>query len=183
MNDEDIVSLYWRRSENAIAETQNKYGKYCRSIAMRILYSDCDAEECENSVYLYAWNSIPPQKPKCFKAYIGAMARNLALNRYDYNKAAKRRHESAVILDEYYECLPDNNAWAENDTALKDLLDRFLYLLPQKTRVIFVRRYWLFYSVKEIASVFNMSQSAVKSILHRTRKKLKVFLEQEGVYL
>lgn len=36
-SDEDILTLYNRRDEQAIAATQSKYGSYCRAVADRIL--------------------------------------------------------------------------------------------------------------------------------------------------
>lgn len=37
MDDSKIIDLYWRRDERAIAETDSKYGAYCRAVSMNIL--------------------------------------------------------------------------------------------------------------------------------------------------
>lgn len=75
-SDEDILTLYNRRDEQAIAATQSKYGSYCRAVADRILRVREDAEECVNDTYLHAWNAIPPARPGSLRAFLGAIVRN-----------------------------------------------------------------------------------------------------------
>lgn len=71
MNDEDIVQLFFERSQQAVVELSKKYGKLCFHIALNILKCNEDAEECENDTYLKTWNSMPPDNqsfvyPKIF---------------------------------------------------------------------------------------------------------------------
>lgn len=140
-SDEDILTLYNRRDEQAIAATQSKYGSYCRAVADRILRVREDAEECVNDTYLHAWNAIPPARPGSLRAFLGAIVRNLAINRLNYNRA-RRRSAAIVALDEFAECLPDGTEPITDTIALRAAFDSFLASLPERERVIFVRRYW-----------------------------------------
>jgi len=107
MNDEQIVDLFLKRSEKAIYEAKEKYGKYCYSIAYNVLHNIEDSEECVNDTYLQAWNEIPPQKPNFLASFLGKIARNLAINKYKYITAEKRGiGRIDIILDELEECLP-----------------------------------------------------------------------------
>ncbi len=183
MDDGAIINLYWQRSEAAIGETQAKYGGYCRSVAMGVLRDKRDAEECLNDVYMCVWNSVPPQRPQNLRAYLGVLTRNVALDRCDYNRAAKRGGENGQILSEFAECMPDRTPPAEESIALKDAINGFLASLDSRTRIIFMRRYWFMCTLKEIADGLNMGLSAVKVTLHRTRNAFKEYLEKEGINL
>ncbi len=180
MEDREIVELFFVRSEEAIRESEAKYGKYCYTIAYNILCSNEDSEECVNDTYVNAWESIPPQRPQSLRCFLGCITRNLALNRYDYNTAKKRSEKITVVWEEYYESVPDGVS-IENQFALKEAINRFLASLKKQTRIIFLRRYWYFCTVKEIADGMHLSESNVKVILHRTRSSFKEFLEKEGI--
>ena len=180
MEDNHIIDLYWSRSESAIAETEGKYGAYCRSIAYGILHNHLDAEECVNDAWLRAWGAIPPQRPGKLSAFLGRITRNLALDRYDYNNAAKRSVEFDQLLSELSDCIPDRrDDYAQ--TELTEILNGFLRTLPREKRNLFLRRYWHCQSVEELAKLYGMSQGAVKSSLFRIRNKLRAHLEKEGV--
>ena len=182
MEDQKIVELYWERSETAIAETQKKYGKYCHYIAYNILNSNPDAEECVNDTYLKTWEAIPPAKPRLFKSFIGRITRNLALDRYDREHALKRRGNTDLILDEIGECVPeDDGREMSEEIALRDAINGFLESLPEETRKIIMRRYWYLSPVAHIAGDLGLSESNVKVILMRTRKKFKAYLEKEDI--
>lgn len=181
MDDSMIVDLFFERSEEAIGELDNKYGRYCKKIAYGILGSDEDSEECVNDGYLAAWNSIPPAKPERLGAYVGKIVRNLALNRQDSMNAEKRRPDRLAILDEVEEFTPDPGSESGiEEIVIKDILDRFLSGLPKNARIIFVRRYWHMNSIREISEFTGVSENNVKVTLSRTRKKLKSTLEKEG---
>ena len=182
MEDKQIVELYWVRSETAISETEKKYGRYCHYIAYQILYSDEDAREVVNDTYLKVWNTVPPQRPDSLKAYVGTISRQLSLNRYEGQHTQKRGGQVSLVLDELSECIPDHDSGADfgERVALSDALNRFLWALPQRTRNIFVRRYFYLSTVAEIANDFSMKESNVTMHLLRTRNKLKDFLNKEG---
>ena len=186
MEDNAIVDLYWSRSEDAIEETDKKYGAYCRQVSYNILRSPQDADECVNDTWLRAWNAMPPQRPNILSAFLGKITRNLSLDRFRVSRAGKRGGgQLPVALDELGDCIPDGSS-VEEQVALKELsrlLDRFLRNLPERECCIFLRRYWFVDSTREIALRYNMAEGSVKSTLHRTRQKLKVFLEKEGVVL
>lgn len=183
MEDMEIVALFWGRSQQALVETAGKYGAYCRTIANNILHDPQDAEECENDAYTAAWNAIPPAKPLRLAAFLGRLTRNIALDRLDYHRAQKRNGEQQAMLDELEECIPASGGveetWQGEETVR--LIDAFLAREGRESRVAFVRRYWYADPVGEIAGAMGLSQSKVKSMLFRTRKRLKAYLEQEGV--
>ena len=182
MEDKQIVELYWARSESAISETANKYGRYCHYIAYQILTNDEDAEEVVNDTYLKAWNTIPPQRPDPLKSYVGTISRQLALNVYKEQHTQKRGGQVPLVLDELSDCIPnpENHENIGESIALSEALSRFLRALPQKTRNIFIRRYFYMSPVAEIARDFSMKESNVTVLLLRTRAKLKDFLHKEG---
>lgn len=187
MEDHQIIELYFDRSESALSETQTKYGRYCHTIAYHILGSDEDAEECVNDTLNRAWNAIPPQRPSCLRIFLSKITRNLALDRFKAAHAEKRGcGRTAQVLDELTDCLPDPSSGRDSiadDLALRDVLNRFLKALPEEPMKLFLRRYWWMDSIAEIAAVYGMSESKVKSMLSRTRSKLKNFLESEGIEL
>lgn len=186
MDDSQILELYRARSENAITETANKYGKYCHYIAYHILHDNEDSEDCVNDTYWKAWDIIPPQFPKQLATFLGKITRNLALNKYKHNTAAKRgAGQVSLALDELQECLPDGSdvEQAIDDLVLTETLNQFLASLPTETRKVFMRRYWYLCSIKEIAADFDISESKTKMLLLRARNELKKTLEKEGFTL
>ncbi|WNS42321.1 sigma-70 family RNA polymerase sigma factor [Paenibacillus sp. MMS20-IR301] len=185
MEDQGIIRLYLQRSQQAIVETKNKYGAYCRVIARNILPSNPDIEECENDTYLAAWNAIPPNLPEKLPVFLGRITRNIALDKHSYNTAKKRSREFEVILTELEECIAGpatvETEYEAGETA--GLINQFLYGLDEQNRNLFIRRYWYADSIKELSREFKMSSSKVKSILFRLRNKLRSHLKQEGVDL
>ena len=166
MEDRQIIELYWQRSEEAIAQTAQKYGRYCYTIAYNILQNEGDSDECVNDTYMRAWDSIPPRRPSLLSALLAAITRNLA-------------------LDELHECLPGGKTEEEliENRVLTEALNRFLGSLPEQTRKIFMLRYWYLCSVRKIAGSLGLSESGVKMSLLRSRKQLKAMLQKEGISL
>ena len=185
MTDKQILDLLFERNEKAIDAMLLAYGKYCRYIAMRILEDEQDADEILNDVWLCAWNTIPPQHPEPLKGYLGALARNLAINRATQNRAQKRARQTALCLDELAECVPDDGSALDpaEQVHLRDTLNAFLSSLPQKTRRIFLGRYWYNTPLCDLADTYGMRENAVANLLLRTRKKLKQALEKEGFFV
>ena len=183
MEDRQIIELYWERAEEAIRETDVKYGRLCRYIAQNILASPEDSEECVNDAWLGLWNAIPPKRPERFSAFVGRVARNLALKRFDYLTAAKRSPEAVCSLEELGECVPSvPGADREvEDRELERMVDRFLHTLPERACSVFLRRYWYAESMEDIAGRYGMGVNTVKTSLFRTRRKLKAYLEKEGI--
>lgn len=182
MEDLDIIGLYWKRDERAVTETEQKYGAYCRSISYGILRNHQDAEECVNDTWVKAWSVIPPQRPFALGAFLGTIARNLSLNRYRMAQAQRRGGGTVpLILEELRDCTADGPEQLLEAAELGRLLDRFLRQLSQKDCCVFMRRYWYMDSLEDIARRYHLPLGSVKSILHRSRKKLKQYLEQEGI--
>lgn len=184
MEDLQIVDLYFARSEQAVAETAHKYGTYLFSIAHNILMNRPDAEEAVSDTYLGAWNSIPPHRPGRLSTYLGKITRRCSLEKWKAAHARKRGGgEVNVALEELGECLASGQT-PEQQMELKELTRRinsFLKALPETEQRIFVCRYWYVMPVKEIARGFGFSESKVKSMLSRTRGKLRICLEKEGI--
>lgn len=185
MKDEDIIELYFSRSEKAIEETDKKYGASSRSISMNILGNRQDAEECVNDAYLGVWNTIPPQRPNPFCTYLFKVVRNRSISRFHANSAQKRNSHYDVALEELEGCLSCGSTVDEEmeRKELTALLDKFLGQQDQKTRIMFVRRYWFGDSVAVVAAHFSMKPNAVSVHLLRTRSRLRAFLEKEGYFV
>jgi RNA polymerase sigma-70 factor (ECF subfamily) len=186
MEDEQIVALYWQRSECAIAETKTKYGNYCNSIAYNILECAEDAQECENDTYLAAWNAMPPHRPNLLSTFLGKLTRRIALDRWKSRRTQKRGGGTVTLsLEELGDCIPDNSTFPDTLEAreLAQIITRFLYTLPAQQRLIFLRRYWYCDSIAQVADHCNCSESKVKMSLLRSRNKLSEYLKKEGVFI
>jgi len=180
--DGDIVALYLARDEAALAMTQRKYGRYCHSIAENILGNAADAEECVNDALKKAWDTIPPHKPKTLSTYLGMLVRQISLNRARDLRAKKRGGgQLPLVLEELEECIADPDAAGASDDIVREALDIFLGGLPQRTRMVFMRRYWFADSISTIAATFGMREGSVHTLLSRTRKQLKDFLAQQHI--
>ena len=182
MDDSSIVDLYLERNEKAISHTSEKYGARLRNVSYGITTSRETSEECENDTYLKTWNSIPPNQPVYFLAYIVKICRNTALGMLEKRGAQKRSAQMVELTGEMEQCIPDAMAEREFEPeGLGTLLSTFLRTETKDNRTIFVRRYLMEESVAEVAEALGFSESKVKSSLLRTRGKLKEYLEKEGV--
>ncbi len=182
MEDRDIVELYFDRDEKAIEATAQKYGKLCFNIANRIVGDESDAEECVNDTYLGVWNAIPPERPSSFSAFVAKIARNLAVARLKYRTADKRNSDVLISLHELEDVIPHTDGFEEiDDREVGRMISEFLFSEKEEYRSIFVRKYWYFDTVEEIAEKFGCSESKIKSILFRMRNKLRVYLSEKGV--
>lgn len=182
MTDNQIIELYWARNENAIKETDMAYGRKLHTLADKIVQNHEDAQECVSDTYFKTWETIPPQRPSYFFAYLAKICRNFALGVLDWKSAAKRKGEVVALSAEMEACIPDPQHERKLEgEELGEILNRFLESLSYDNRVIFLRRYWYLDTIAEIADRYGMTQSKVKTQLHRTRAKLHTFLEKEGI--
>ncbi|MBQ2898982.1 MAG: sigma-70 family RNA polymerase sigma factor [Oscillospiraceae bacterium] len=183
MDDEKIIGLYFERDESAIYETAEKYGNYLYKIAFNILSDNEDSEESLNDTYMSAWNTIPPEKPKIFSAFLSRLTRNISLNKRRNNIAKKRGGgEAEIAFEEIEECVPSESSPVhEAETKeLAEMISEYLKKLPKTERQVFVCRYYYLDSLSDISERFGFSRSKIASMLHRTRKKLLSHLEKEG---
>ncbi len=183
MEDQAIVALYWARDQRAITESSAKYGAYCLSISRRILSDPRDAEESVNDTWVGAWLSMPPHKPQLLRAFLGKITRRISLNRLRGAGALSRGGgQVELALEELAECIggPSGEDALEQRELVR-LIDAFLDALPDTEQRVFVCRYWYLDSIADIAARFGFSESKVKSMLHRTRIRLRRRLEEEGV--
>lgn len=182
MEDSKIIELFFARNEDAIRHTDDTYGRKLFMLADNIVKDHQDAEESVSDTYLKAWNTIPPQKPRHFFAYLAKICRNFALGRLDWKNAAKRKAEVVSLTDEMELCIPDDSRTAQMEgRELGRILDAFLRTLSPENRMVFMRRYWYVDTVAEIALRYGISESAVQMRLNRTRAKLCTYLEKEGI--
>lgn len=186
MDDEEILDLYWNRNECAITETKNKYRGYLTTIAYNILSSIEDTEECVSDTFLQAWNAIPPARPDSLKLYLGKITRNLSLSRLRQRSREKRGGGQAdLALDELLDCVENNQDpfSALEEKRLSEAISCFLKNLSPEKRNIFVLRYWYLYSIREISQQTGTREGKIKTILFRTRRMLREYLEKEGFTL
>lgn len=182
MDDKEIISMYFTRDENAIKETDCAYGKQLSRLSFGILKNSEDSKEAVDDTYLKTWNAIPPQNPVHFYAFIAKICRHICFGILDYQKAQKRNFETVSLSEELENCIPDKLSDTEmRDEVIADILTAFLGGLSKDSRLIFLRRYWFCDPICEIAARYNISESKVKTSLHRARKRLKVYLEREGI--
>ena len=182
MEDSKIIELFFARNEDAIKHTDDTYGRRLYHLADNIVRNGQDAEESVSDTYLKACETIPPHSPKYFFAYIAKICRHFALDKLDWNNAAKRNAEVVSLTQEMELCIPDTER--DRELAGKELgmiLDAFLRTLTPENRVVFMRRYWYVDTIAEIAARYGISESAVQMRLNRTRAKLCTYLEKEGV--
>ncbi len=183
MEDSRIIELYLARDEQAIAETGEKYGGFCYSLADSILHSARDAEETVSDTYLHTWNAIPPQQPTVLKMFLAKITRNLAFSRWRSLSAVKRgRGQTQAVLDELEFCIPDTGS-VEDELNAKELADEirsFLDTQSKREQDIFLRRYFFLEEMDTIARRYGMQRATVLRSLSRTRQKLKDYLTKEG---
>ncbi len=184
MQDEDLIALYWQRDEAAIGRTEEKYGRYLAKIAHNILGDYEDSRECVNDVYLKAWDAMPPHWPHSLSAFLGRIARQRAIDLFRTRNRQKRKtSEYAISLSELEECVPAGTSTEEKVDLqlLMEAIRSYLATLPAEARTLFVGRYYYLDSLRDVAAYWGTSESKAKSMLHRTRKGLKAYLEQEGL--
>ena len=184
MDDTQIVELYWARKESAIEETKSKYGSYCYSIAQNILHNEDDAKECVNDTWLDSWNSMPPHRPSVLSTFLGKLTRRISIDKWRRNTAKKRGDgQMPLVLTELEDCISDGKSIEEEAERklLAEVIASFVKDLPETDQKVFLCRYWYMDSVSSIAARFRFSESKVKSMLFRTREKLRARLEKEGL--
>lgn len=184
MEDTKIVELFWERDEQAIAETDAKYGSLCRRMAYNVLNNVQDAEECVSDAYMGLWHAIPPATPQNFKAFVCKFTRNQSLKRLAFLTREKRSVDLQTSLDELEAVLADEHYAPDiGDEEVGRHISDFLRTQKAEARGVFVRRYVFFDSVADIAARYGFTESKVKNLLFRTRSKLKEYLIKEGVAL
>ncbi len=183
MEDAEIVRLYWDRDEQAITESDTKYGPLCRRIALGILTIPEDGEECVSDTWLRAWNAMPPQRPTRLGAFLGRLTRNLALDRWRRDHAEKRYGgETALALEELGDIVSGESLEEEvQRRALGEALNGFLGSLGERDRSLLLRRYWGLETLESLAKAEGMSLSALHRRLGKLRERLAEHLQKEGI--
>ena len=183
MTDEKIIELFWSRDENAIKETEKKYGDLCHFVMSGILPVKEDREECINDAMLVLWNTIPPEKPASFSAYLAKILRTIALERTRRENAWKRGGRVLTVGEEFLRDITDGRTLADDYESSRAgrIINEFLEGLPKNDRKIFILRYWFDEDISRIALRTGYSESRIKSLLKRQREKLRAMLEKEGI--
>lgn len=184
MEDNQIIDLFFERDEAGLTESRRKYGLRLHKAAMNILHNREDAEECVNDTMMRAWYAIPPARPMHFGAFLAKTVRNLSINKWKARGAAKRGGgEAGLLFSELEESIPSpvGTEGAYEAQQVTQAINAFLGGLEQSARVAFVLRYFYGDSIRDISEHFQMSESKIKSMLFRTRNRLKLHLEKEGI--
>ena len=183
MKDEKIIDLFFARDEQALRETQEKYGGLCFYIASSFLTIREDREECVNDSLLALWNSIPPEKPESFTAYLSEVVRRQAINKSRENNAWKRGRNIQIVGDEFLSLVDDGTDLAAEFEARRagEIINRILRGKGRVERNIFIWRYWLGMTVPQISKQTGYGESRVKMILHCMRKRIAAELGKEGI--
>ncbi len=184
LTDERIIDLYWERDEDAIKATDEKYGKYLLAISHNIVKNRQDSEECLNDTYLAAWERIPPARPSVLQRFLSKITRNISINKYKWEHAQKRvPSELTVSLEELGECIEGMAVGDEDEavTKIREVLNAYLFGLPERDRFIFVCRYYYADPVESIAKLLNISGKTVYRELARMREELRNALLKEGI--
>ena len=177
MDDNKIIALFFARNQDAIRHTDAAYGRRLFCLAERIVQNDQDAEESVSDTYWQAWNTIPPQKPRYFFAYLAKICRNFAFKKLDWKNAQKRKAEIVALTQEMESCIPDT----ARENELGRLLDAFLRTQTPENQMVFLRRFWYADTIGEIAARYGISESAVHMRLNRTKNRLSAYLAKEGI--
>lgn len=182
MTEKDIIAQFLSRDEKAVENTKKYYGGIVRRCIAKVLAEKNDIEECENDTYLRVWNLIPPDKPENFAAYIRKVARYMALS-----LLKKKDKGNNISIEESYEELGESiiskTAGPEEQLEAAELaraISAFLAGKSKEKRVMFVKRYWYYESVKNIASEMEISETNVTTVLARLRNELKEELIRQG---
>lgn len=183
MEDTAIIQLFFQRAEQAIVEVQQKYGSFCRTVAMNLLQQKEDAEECVNDTWQAAWQRIPPENPRMLGAFLGRITRNLAISRFRKNTAQMRSEGLTVLLSELEHCVPSGQSTEEavDSILLGDYISKWLETLSADDRALFLRRYWFGESLRELSREVGTGEGHLAQKLYRLRLQLKKALEKEGV--
>lgn len=183
MEDTAIIQLFFQRAEQAIVEVQQKYGSFCRTVAMNLLQQKEDAEECVNDTWQAAWQRIPPENPRMLGAFLGRITRNLAISRFRKNTAQMRSEGLTVLLSELEHCVPSGQSTEEavDSILLGDYISKWLESLSADDRALFLRRYWFGESLRELSREVGTGEGHLAQKLYRLRLQLKKALENEGV--
>ena len=185
LEDEAILEMFLRRSEEAIQELDNKYGKVCYKISYNIVNNRQDVEECMNDAYLGVWNTIPPKRPDSLLSYVCKIVRNLSLKMYYKKGAVKRSSHYTIAMEEIKDCIADwKTVEGEMETReFLHMIEDFLDTLTVENRVIFIRRYWFSNSCKEIGEHMGFTEKNISVRLTRIRRKMKEYLRQRGTWI
>ncbi len=184
MDDRTIVDMLWQRNDGALSLLKQKHERLILSVAQNVLKNREDSEECLNDTLFAAWNAIPPAKPENLGAFLCKIARNLSLKKWRSKTAQKRGGKAfSCLLSELDDCISDAKSLDESidERALAAIIDSFLRTLDEDERDLFILRYFYFYSVTSLSEKFGFSKSKVKTQLYRTRQKLSIRLQKEGV--
>ena len=186
LSDEQIIDLYFAREERAIAETDKKYCEYLHTVAYSILSNEQDAEECLQDTYIKTWNTIPPERPSIFRAFLAKITRNLSLDRYERDHRKKRVPAGACMpLDEVQEFVPDGSDLDREVQAktIGKVITAYLDATTDRRLYIFVSRDFFALTLPQIAKRLSCSQSLVSKELVEIKHELRILLEKEGIII
>lgn len=183
MRDSEIVALYFQRSEDALNETDRRYGKYLTKVAFNILADTEDSREAVIDALLAAWNSIPPHRPEKLLPYLSKLTRRTAIDMLRKRSRGKRKaSEFALSLTELDDCIATDDTTVQqvDMQLLSQAINNYLRSIPQQSRDLFICRYFYADSIRDAAAYCGISEAKAKTMLYRLRQGLKKHLIKEG---
>lgn len=167
-SDLQLLYLLANDPQAGIPALLDTYGAMINGIVNRILYQSLqDAEECVSDVLLAAWQNARPllERKRPLKGWLCVTARNKAINRWH----SIRRKQTVELNEE----LASDWMLEPRTSGAEDLIESLVNALQQPDKEIFIRRYYLLESSREIGQSLGMEENAVNVRLSRGRAKLK----------
>ena len=183
MPDEEIIELYLKKDEKAIAATKEKYYNYLYKIAYQILGNHEDAEECLDDTFLSVWDFETFKRESSLMALLIKITRRTCIDVLRKRNSQKRiPSECMISIDELADSIsggysPDK---VYDSKMLNRAIGKFVSTLPRDQRNLFIGRYYYYDPLKDIAEYNGITESKAKSMLFRIRKKLRKYLAKEG---
>ena len=177
LDEQKLISMYCAGDPNAKVLAEETYGESCREIARRILRSRSGADAVFQKVLDQAEKQIPAKNPRSLMFYFWKQTRNLALPQFTAGGEVEYAKAEAA------QWMSPRPAQEIDEKQLRRCINEFLYGLPEQARGVFVRRYWYFFTLSEIAAQYGMREDQVQQSLERTGKELKRYLREQELRL
>ena len=179
MTEEQALRQMQQGAQDALAWFIHQYGAYVSTIIYNIIgqrMSNADVEEASSDVFLALWNSAGRVHSGSAKAYLAATARNSARNKLRQLTPTVPLPEDLVLVDPH---TPQGLLEQREQAAA---VQRALLAMEDTDREIFLRYYYYYQKISQIAAAMDMKESTVKSRLSRGREKLKASLLAEEAH-
>lgn len=185
MEDKNIVELLYVHNEQGLIFTKEKYNLLLENLSFGIVRNRDDSEECVNDSYLKLWDTVPPYKPSFLKPFLCKITRQISIDKYRFNSRKIRNINKQVSLSDLDYEISDGSKVDDklNEEILINIINDFISSLDIENQALFINKYFLFKTSKEISEMFSINENYIDVKLYRIRKKLLKQLESEGYLL